>query len=307
MIDLQVISQRMEDKLNEVAAVSELQELLPNTSFAFRLVLDTTDYKPPEYDLNHVTYYINGLVSLYGSEAEGTNNVAGSYSAMVSTNVDFLIPISDMFDDEGASILTTTVRDIIGEALQSGTSEDMDDEDGNKYLVGSYYNVAASGMRDTRERVGDSITLTLAADFYFVGLGVASSAYELYYVYEKNGEEVEERIYFSTLGIARKTVSSSALSAEDASVGKTGAKSTPESTMLSIGVTAPMRRTKFGELCDSYVAAGSTEPFIIKLKYATLDDPLRYKMIFDNVGVSNEINLASSLSCAMLEYMELEE
>ena len=307
MINLQVISQRMEDKLNEAAAVSELQELLPNTSFAFRLVLDTTDYKPPEYDLNHVTYYINGLVSLYGSEAEGTNNVAGSYSAMVSTNVDFLIPISDMFDDEGASVLTATVRDIIGEALQSGTSEDMDDEDGNKYLVGSYYNVAASGTRDTRERVGDSMTLTLTADFYFVGLGVASSAYELYYVYEEDGTEEEERIFFSTLGIVRKTASSSALTAVDASAGKTGSKSTPESTMLSIAVTAPMRRTKFGELCDSFVAVGSTDPFIIKLKYATITDPVRYKMIFDNVGSSNEINLASSLSCAMLEYMDLEE
>ncbi len=307
MINLDVIANRMENKLNEVAALSELQELLPNTSFVFRLVLDTADYKPPEYAPNHVTYYINGLVSLFSSEAEGTNNIAGSYSAMVSTNVDLLIPISDLFDDEGASVLTTTVRDILGEALQSGTSEDMDDEEGNKYLVGSYYNIAASGMRDTRERVGDSMTLSLTADFYFIGLGVASSAYELYYVYEEDGEEEKERIYFSTLGLVRKTVSSSALTAEDASEGKTGSKSTPESTMMSISITAPMRRTKFGELCDLYIAQGSTEPFIIELKFATISEPVRYKMIFDNSGISNEINLASSLSCAMLEYMDLED
>lgn len=309
MISLEEISKLMENKLNEVAANSVLQELLPNTSFAFRLVLDTADYQPPEREenSNHVTYYINGLVSISGSDAEGVNNVASSYSATMFTTVDFLIPISDLFDEEGASILTMTVRDVIGTALQSGSSEDMDDFDGNKYLVGSYYNISATGMRDMRERVGDSITLTLDANFYFIGLGVASSAYELDYVYEEDGKEKRERIYFSTLGLVRKTVSSSALTAEDASEGKTGSKSTPESTMLSIAITAPMRRTKFGELCDSFVAEGSTEPFIIELKFATIAEPVRYKMIFDNSGISNEINLASSLSCAMLEYMDLEE
>ena len=305
------ISKLMENKLNEVAANSVLQELLPNTSFVFRLVLDTTDYKPPEYNVNHVTYYINALVSLFSSEAEGTNNEAGSYSAMISTNVDFLIPISDLFDEEGASELTATVRDIIGEALQSGSSEDMLDTNNNKFLVGSYYNVASSGMRDTRERVGDSMTLSLTADFYFIGLGIASSAYEIYYVYDEDGTEVAERIYYSTLGLARKTASSSALTAEDAGAGKTGSKSTPESTMLSIAITAPMRRTKFGELCDLFVAEGSTEPFIIRVKYATITNQegdsrlIDYKMIFDNNGISNEINLASSLSCALLEYMDL--
>jgi hypothetical protein len=307
MISLQQIAKKMEEKLNEEAANSELQALLPNTSFAFRLVLDTADYQPPERFQNHVINYINGLVSISGSEAEGINSEAESYSATMFTNVDFLIPISDLFDEDGASKLTSAVRDIIGEALQSGSSDEMYDDDNNMFLVGSYYNISSSGLRDTRERVGDSMTLSLGADFYFIGLGVASSAYELYYVYEEDGEEEEERIYFSTSGLVRKTVSSSALTAEDASEGKTGSKSTPESTMMTISITAPMRRTKFGELCDLYVAQGSTEPFIIKLKFATIAEPVRYKMIFDNSGISNEINLASSLSCAMLEYMDLEE
>jgi hypothetical protein len=307
MINLEILAKRMEDQLNEAAADAPLQSLLPNTSFAFKIVLDTADYQPAERieGTNNVIYYINGLMSLMNSEAEGINETAASYSASLSTTVDFLIPMADLRNDEGVSELVSAVRDIIGAALQSGMSEDEEDEDGNIYLVGSYYNISTTGMRDIRERVGDSMTLLLLADFYIVGAGIASSAYRLEYVYDENGEEKTEAIYYSTLGLGRKTVTQSALTASDSSEGLTGAKSTPESTMLTIGVTLPMRNTEFGKLCDAFIADGSTAPFTIRVKFATIGTAKDYKMIFDQTGLSAEINLAAMSNFSLLEYMEL--
>jgi hypothetical protein len=128
---------------------------------------------------------------------------------------------------------------------------------------------------------------------------------ELYIVTGAEGEEVEERINYLSLGISRKTSSESNLSSADVERGSSAAKSTPQNTVLVFALASPARLGTFGEKLANYLATGAIEVLKIKLKIPNASEPYLYKMIFDSAGASAETNLAASINATLVEYQEV--
>ena len=308
MINLNDLSKQMENDLNQrpfsTSDLAMLAEYFPGVDFKFRIILDTAEYQPPERDGNKVTIYINGIMSIISSETEGINISPLSYNALINTSVDFLIPMAQEEDEDGASVLVEAVRMHIGTALQYGVSRDIEDEGGMKYLLGEFHKIGNTGMRAVRERVGDSMTLSLFSKYILIAAGVASSEYQLYVV-DPNDEE--EPIVYSSLSLSRKTVIDYALAAEDANEGQTSARGTPQNTVLTIAFSAPVRSANIDRLLADYMLRGTIEPIKIRLVIPNTNFPegVILKMVIESNAVGAELNKAASGAVTLVEYQEV--
>ena len=290
MIDLNDLTSELTDKLNDAVDASDLNEIIPNVRFAFRIVLDTADYKAPTFDKNVTTYYIHGLMTVNSSTAEGVTDKA--YNAAMSTSVDFLIPLCDEQDTNGEERVLKAVRSILTNALQS-SSGDTYTVGGIQYYVGTTYDIARTGRRDIRARVGDSITLLANVNYFFVALGVSSSNIVL-----KIGNE---RVYFSTIALSRKTASESNTRAD----GDGEIKNTPTGSAMIVSFTAPLRTNEYDRLFQNFFIGELDQYIIIEVQLELPGTPdAVLKMLIDEVDIGGEQNLAASLSVTLREYLD---
>lgn len=312
MIELKKLAEKLQENLNlplnddfenSAFATDEVKRDFPNTEFRFRVLLDSSDYKAPERDGNKVIYYINAIMHVESSEVEGLNDDSTSYNASINTYVEFLIPMADMTSESGASVLIEAARAHLGVVCQSGISQDLEDEQKNSYLVGTYYTVASSGMRAVRERVGDSMTLQLSVSYIIIGYGVASSAFELYLT---DGSVPEQKVLYSSLSLARKTVSDVYLASNNDNY--SGAKAVPLNTVLSIAITAPVRRSGVDELAADFLLNGRVDPFDLRLVVPNgIEVGKTFKMVVDSVSFGAELNKAAAMSITFSEWQELND
>lgn len=309
MIELKKLAENLQENLNltlkadfekSIFATDEVKRDFPNTEFRFRVVLDSSDYKAPERDGNKVIYYINAIMHVESSEVEGLNDDPTSYNASINTYVEFLIPMADMMSESGASVLIEATRAHLGVVCQSGISQDIEDEN-NSYLVGTYYTVASSGMRAVRERVGDSMTLQLSVSYIIIGYGVASNAFELYLA---DGSVSNRKVLYSSLSLARKTVSEMYFASNNDNY--SGAKAVPLNTVLSIAITAPVRRSGVDELAADFLLNGRVDPFDLHLVVPNgIENGKTFKMVVDSVSFGAELNKAAAMSITFSEWQEL--
>lgn len=302
MIDLKILAGRLEDTLNDARDFSRINELIPNTEIAFRVVLDTADYKEPERVDNHVTYYINALMRVIASETEGES--VNNYNSSLTASIDFLVPLLDVVDEWGTFDIAEEVRALLINALQSGTFATIEDN-GNIYLCGTKYRIANTGSRAVRERVGDSITFTVNAEYAFISNGVSSTEYK---VYIRNGSNYEP-VGFATLSMNRQTNSEPNLSSDEVLVeeGMT-AKSTPINTVFAFSISSPVRNTSLDIHVADYLMNGVAKPIIIGFEIPNLSPiPMMTEkaMFISNVAISGQLNLAAAYTVTFTEYMEV--
>ena len=302
MIDISALTERLANRLNAGISEDNLNGLLPNTLFEFAVSLDTANYKKATRDGNTVTYYINALVKVISSETEGATE--GAYNASMQVGIEFLIPQLDYIDafedSDGNSEILLRAREVIGNALQLSTSDAITEGD-VLYEVIAQFRIASTGMRMMREEVGDSITLTVYGTYVFVANGVSSSKIQL-----SIGSSLSSlsRVYYSTLGLMRQTTSEANYAAGDTD---TGAKATPQNTVLSIAVTGPLRQEAIDDAAITYLVKGTITPIYVQLVIprGSMAEALgEYKMMLDNAGISAQQGLAASTSFKLIEYRE---
>lgn len=302
MIDISALTERLANRLNAGISEDNLNGLLPNTLFEFAVSLDTANYKKATRDGNTVTYYINALVKVISSETEGATE--GAYNASMQVGIEFLIPQLDYYDafedSDGNSEILLRAREVIGNALQLSTSDTITEGD-VLYEVIAQFRIASTGMRMMREEVGDSITLTVYGTYVFVANGVSSSKIQL-----SIGSSLSSlsRVYYSTLGLMRQTTSEANYAAGDTD---TGAKATPQNTVLSIAVTGPLRQEAIDDAAITYLVEGTITPIYVRLVIprGAIQEALGvYKMMLDNAGISAQQGLAASSSFKLIEYRE---
>lgn len=289
------LTQNISDKLNEELANSEdgLNSKFLNTSFEFRIVTDTAEYKDADRALNNVKYYIHGLTTVVGSEKEGLGD--DNLSVSVALRTDFLIPLINT-SEEGVSTIVSECRNIVDNAFAASTggTETIGD---TVYYIAASHNVSQPGIRDVRPKVGDSITLSVTSSYYFVAQGISSDGITL----EINGEKMFTR----RIGICRKLVSEGVIPS-DAS-GAT--KNIVSGTVLCISFDTPLRFGEFYKVVRAYSLFGQIIPMTVTLtmpkgtnETESAENVGTYTMIISDCGVNGELNLAASADYTLIEF-----
>ena len=297
---IKYLTENIQTKLNEeLTNNSDLNEAFTNTSFEFRIVTDTAEYKDAERRDNAVRYYIHGLASVVGSEKEGLGGDSANIG--VSIRTDFLIPFVNT-SDEGVKLMMDTVRDIIDNALSESSGETKE-IDKMMYYVASTYSISQPGIRDVRPKVGDSITLTVNCSYYLVAQGISSESIELDIAVNEDspGVYAYERIFARRIGIYRKLVSEGVVPSEAG--GST--KNVVSGSVLSISFDTPVRLGYFFEIAREYALHGTIIPFRVRLTLPKRDgnaDVSTYTMVISDAGINGELNLAASSDYTLVEY-----
>lgn len=292
MVELKNLANELEERLNDSEYMNEINALFERIKFEFRIVLDTAEYQPPKRIDNEITYYIHALMTREGSEVEGTESQ--TYTANVKASIEFLIPMLDAVGDDGTKALLEKIMTLLENELQTqiGSEEKYG---GDEYYVSKEYSIGAIGKREVRKRVGDSVTITVLANYFFVPLGIASDDI----VIKVNGENV----YPLRHGISRRSINEGNVSSDDADG---SAKNTPGGTALVLSFEAPLRKGAFDKSLTEYSLTGKFSPLSVGVTIPTVSGNLTdtYTMIFDNVGINGETSLAASYSCVLVEYLE---
>jgi len=307
MIEISQLAQTFEDILNKDIGNSNLVNFIPNVKFEFKICLNSGEYKKAETSGNEVTYYINAIMKALSSDVEGLAEVAGTYNATMSTSIEFLIP----FPEKKRSLSDTTeekfsdaVHYWISSKLQAGVSEEMTDNDGNTYLVGSRFSIPSPGAKEIRSMTGESLPLTIYSTHYFVAQGVNSSNIKLQICVGKdsNRKDIYCEVYTSRIGIARRSIT-------DGNIfdGVSASKNTLSGTALTISFDAPLRKGNHNDIIGDYLLGDNNGIVKIKLHlpHKEIDDYDDYNMIIADAGMNGEMGLAASINVRLIEYYEV--
>lgn len=291
MVELRNLADELQDKLNGSKDLEAINGLFERINFEFRVVLDVGEYKPPKRVDNVITYYIHALMTREGSEVEGTEG--NTFTANVKASIEFLIPMLDAVGDDGTRELLEKIMTLLEGELQTqiGSEEEYGKE---TYYVSKEYSIGGIGKREVRRRVGDSVTVTVLANYFFVPAGVASDRI----IITVNGDNVLPL----RLGISRRSINEGNVSSDDADG---SAKNTPSGTALVLSFEAPLRKRAFDKALTEYALTGKFSPLAVSVTIPTVsgEPPKSYTMIFDNVGINGETSLAASYSCVLVEYL----
>lgn len=190
MISIKQIATDINAGLNTIVANTPLMAG-DNDTWVFDIGIDTLSVKKATRDDNLVTHYIMGQVSVLSSEFENTGRVeasepgsgqtATSKIANVSLNIgiELLVPVLDREDTNGNIQLATAVRKIIDIYFALSRTGIVEDDDGLAYSYSLTASVGATGARDIRYGVGDSITFIVGAEYRFTMNGVNSRALQV--------------------------------------------------------------------------------------------------------------------------------
>ena len=324
MIEISQLAQKFEELLNNKNTDDfTLDKFIPNVKFKFNICLNSGKYKKAETSGNGVTYYINAIMKALSSDVEGLAEVAGTYNATMSTSIEFLIPFpekerfyKDANQNECVEKFSDAVHYWISSKLQAGLSEEMTDDKGNTYLVGSRFSIPSPGSKEIRSMTGESLPLTIYSTHYFVAQGVNSSKIKLQICTGKdeNDNDVYCEVYNSRIGIARRSIT-------DGNIfnGVSASKNTLSGTALTISFDAPLRKGNHNDIIGDYLLGDDNGIVKIKLhlphkvhkekdesgKEKEIDDYDDYTMIIADAGMNGEMGLAASINVRLIEYYEV--
>lgn len=306
MIELSQLANSIETKLN-YEVKNYLLEIFPNTSFLYNICLNSGEYKKPEVDEenpNCVTYYINAIMKVLSSEIEGDANYESTYSASMTTSIEFLIPFPErtyIANNNKSQKFGDTVHYMLSDILQAGTSEDMLDNSGEAYLVGSRFTVPSPGSKEIRSMIGESISLEIYGTHYFIAQGVNSNNIKLYLGKpdEKGELSADQLVYASHIGIARRSITEGNITSSSPS-----AKNTVSGTALTITFDMPLRIGPVADNINYYLQTGNVIAawYTLVIPHPTEDvETCTHKMIIADAGLNGELGLAASVNVRLIE------
>jgi hypothetical protein len=201
--DLEALSKELEEKLNgtdfENIISYGLNNIYPHTQYAFRLLSDTDAYEAGERVGNNVVRYINGEMNVINNQTEGIGST--TYNAVIETKVEFLVSL--IGPEKKNKALINAIRSLVNNTLQYAETSSVD-YNGMTYTHITEYSILNSGIREQRDIVGDSVSLTIFITHSYVALGVASSAIRVS-VFNPFTNEYE-LVAYDNEGAARKTI-----------------------------------------------------------------------------------------------------
>lgn len=232
-----------------------IDAVLSKTGLPFSVYTDTGDYKKATRSYNTVTEYINGLFIVTGSSVE----YAGEQEIVsISTELKFLISLNDDTDINGNFENVQTFRETLSEAFSSVTPKFNITEDGKTYTVVVGYNLPATGIREQRTGVGDSITFSCSV--YFAYLSNAVNASDIHLTIDG------EPVYFLAIALSRRPSLIANLFTDNVNGESTVYT---ESAGFVIDLTLPAFIAKVGGIISNFILGLSdpNEPHTIVLDY----------------------------------------
>jgi hypothetical protein len=271
--------------------------IVPNERYEFKIHTDTGVYERAERVNNTVRRYINGVMSIVGNTVEGISN--STYSAVVQTRVDFVIPFAEGTTEQDRNRILMAVRELMADALKYSDGETMDDIDGLTYLYIINYSLANSGTRSQINDAGDSFTLSLNINHSFVTLGVASSEYR-FYILEDDDVTREVDIPYQKYGIARKTTFDTNTDSSLTAVNM------PTSMVLTINFDLYKRIDDFDDAINAYLFDGELVPIRIYVQNRrTPDDTKYYDMYIDTAALNGQVGAVASSSVTLVSALPI--
>lgn len=316
MISLESIAQKLEAKLNaRLDAYGLTGGITPSVNYVFRIILDTADYQESTREGNTVTMYIHGIMTATGADVEGVSDA--TYNTSLDTNVEFLIPFLFTSGEGKDDELLGAVRNLLTDTLQASTGEFVL-EDNIVFYQGTAFNLATSGERAERPKVGDSYTLSLAVRYFFIANGIGSDEIRLFVV-DDNG--TERPITFTKAEFARVSMQDGnvfALTQAEAMNGTIPSSlTTTSASAFTIKLVTPTRDTAFIRAAARYLLEGVVEPFTIRIKY-----PMEYvesfgqiqpeyslivdkRMVFSDATLSTELSYNAASTMTLVEAADI--
>lgn len=303
MITIKTLAKKLEDDLN--ARVSLLSGYTPNTEYRFFIAVEEGEYKKPVRELNTTTKYINGVVKVRGDNKSGVT--ADTVVANISAVYEFVVPdISKYISVEGEQrYFKDVVRSLVDNTLEVSTEQDLKDENGTPFYVGTTYSIANTGMVDIRGGVGESLTMTVYVSYTMIATGISSQDIKVFLV--EDGEE-DERIYATRVDLVRSSIQESNIPSGAGSA--PSAKALTSATTLSINLSKPLRSTKYDNILKRYIVSGVSALFKIKIVVPPEDDSetqKTYTMCFADASIAAEGTLAASCNATLVENMDIQE
>ncbi|MBQ8289323.1 MAG: hypothetical protein IJY01_00425 [Clostridia bacterium] len=312
MINFTEIAQMLEDRLNgnlnegddyeyikqyHLDGISNPDEaIVPNERYEFKIHTDTGIYERAERVNNTVRRYINGVMSIVGNTVEGISN--STYSAVVQTRVDFVIPFAEGTTEQDRNRILMAVRELMSDALKYSDGETIDGIDGLTYLYIINYSLANSGTRSQINDAGDSFTLSLNINHSFVTLGVASSEYR-FYILEDNDATREVDIPYQKYGMARKTTFDTNTDESLTSV------NVPTSTVLTINFDLYKRVDAFDNAINDYLFDGALNPITIYILNTRTNAKKEYDMYIDTAALNGQVGAVASSSVTLVSALSI--
>ena len=278
--DLQQLSDKLMEKLNGVdfSNVNQygLNAIYPHTTYAFRIVTDADSYEAGERIGNNVVRYINGEMNVINNQTEGIGST--TYNAVIETKVEFLVPL--VGPERKNKALIKAIRALVNNTLQyTETQEDSvngiqeDSVNGMMYTHITDYGILNSGMREQRDIVGDSVSLTIFITHSYVALGVASSAIRVS-VFNPFTNEYE-LVAYDNEGAARKTVTEQNTYAKDVNTDNTA--NDPTFTIPNESCSLPSS-TVYTLSFDMYSRLFIMDYYIDRYVYDRMADVIKVKV-----------------------------
>ncbi len=304
MISLNQLVESLQNKINAAINDTPINRFHANTQYLFNIVLDQGKYRKAERNLNTVTKYINGIVTVLNDDKSGIT--PETLNAIISAKLDFVIPDInseinlDMPDGSIRNVkFTDAVRDLIDTVLAASEKDYTMGSDGVIYYIGTQYSFASTGIADVRGEVGSSLTMTVFIDYTIIAEGISSSEFKI-----AIGKE-ENYIYPTRMDVMRKSVQDGVLGSDSLGI----SKAATTGSSLSIVIVKPKRFDALDTAFNDYTMDGKTEPFKVFLSIPISIDSngnvdyktKEYLMTFADSGIGTEQNLAASSNCTLIE------
>ena len=292
------LAQALEDKLNDQANAYGLTSIYPNEAYQFNIIADTGEYKHPSIVGNSAVNYINGEYTVVSNDIEGIDN--DTFNAVIEMRVDFLVPLKG--PERKNQALLKAIRELVSNTLKY---TETNETNGTTYTHIVEYEVLNTGIREQRDLVGDSMSLTIFITHTFVALGVASS--DIKVSVKHPFLDNLETVAASKFGIARRLVSDSNVYT-NAAIPET--KQQPTSTIVTITADLLTRLRSLDYYIERFVYDGIVEPFDIVVErpnphyYIANDEAPKtksttYRVVISDAGINGELGTISSTSVTM--------
>ena len=324
MISLETLSKKLEDALNDGVADSGLNGLIKNTTFTFKIHVDTAEKTPAvrKEGTNSVEYTIDGIFRQTSYESSGTSQ--DLFTATTGVSVELLIPFANVRNvkktDRRESKIIECVRNLTDNAFHLTEATVMQDDSGKRYFVTTNYELVSGGQRDLREVVGDSYTMTFFIEYTFTAQGFSSDDLEigLLYVDSEDNQggvtyrEIPLRLPSYTIG--RKTIQNGNMLLNGNDDGISRAVVDGTALVISFNRVAQYKfeggtGRNFENFLDEYLFNGKVEPLHIRIRKKNIlgnNDVYDYTMIFSEGSLTGENGLAASNAISLVEYFDIE-
>ena len=311
MISLETLAKKLEDALNDGIADSGLNGLIKNTTFTFKIHVDTAEKTPAvrKEGTNSVEYTIDGIFRQTSYESSGTSQ--DLFTATMGVSVELLIPFANVRNltkpDRRESKIIECVRRLTDNAFHLTEATVMQDahadskSTADSYFVTTNYELVDSGQRDTREVVGDSYTMTFFVDYTFTANGFPSDDLKISVKRETDeGDAITLSLPSYTIG--RKTIQNGnmLLTGNDDGV----SRAVVDGTALVISFNRVAQSSGFDDLLDEYLLGGKVIPLTVTVTKGESD--YEYTMVFSEGSLAGENGLAASNAISLVEYFDIE-